>query len=170
MPKRVAFLFVVYSAPILCQAPSLHGDAFVMDGHIHLMTRQLLEGLDIGQRYPTAILTCRAPARVDSTRCFFRLYAGALPGHPFPALAHRQLVNEPTGNPVRREAEPHAAFAFPVVGILGSLTALEVADVARYLVGKLVQEPPHHLPLHVEGERVIRMAATVGEDAPSISG
>src|SRR5260221_8155770 len=52
MSKRSAFLFAVYSAPILCQAPSLHRDAFVMDGHIHVMTRQLLEGLDIGQRYP----------------------------------------------------------------------------------------------------------------------
>ena len=33
------------------QAPSLHHDAFVMDGHIHVMTRQLLQGTDIGQRY-----------------------------------------------------------------------------------------------------------------------
>lgn len=30
----------------------LHKKAFVMDGHIHMMTRQLLEGLDIGDRYP----------------------------------------------------------------------------------------------------------------------
>ncbi|MBL8212574.1 MAG: dipeptidase [Bryobacterales bacterium] len=30
---------------------SLHRDAFVMDGHIHVMTRQLLQGSDIGQRY-----------------------------------------------------------------------------------------------------------------------
>lgn len=29
----------------------LHKNAFVMDGHIHVMSRQLLEGLDIGQRY-----------------------------------------------------------------------------------------------------------------------
>ncbi len=29
----------------------LHKKAFVMDGHIHMMTRQLLEGLDIGDRY-----------------------------------------------------------------------------------------------------------------------
>lgn len=29
----------------------LHADAFVMDGHIHMMSRQLLGGLDIGQRY-----------------------------------------------------------------------------------------------------------------------
>ena len=31
--------------------PDLHKKAFVMDGHIHMMTRQLLEGLDIGDRY-----------------------------------------------------------------------------------------------------------------------
>jgi len=29
----------------------LHKKAFVMDGHIHMMTRQLLQGLDIGDRY-----------------------------------------------------------------------------------------------------------------------
>lgn len=29
----------------------LHKRAFVMDGHIHMMTRQLLQGLDLGDRY-----------------------------------------------------------------------------------------------------------------------
>jgi membrane dipeptidase len=32
-------------------AADLHRDAFVMDGHVHVMTRQLLQNLDIGQRY-----------------------------------------------------------------------------------------------------------------------
>ncbi len=32
-------------------AADLHHDAFVMDGHVHVMTRQLLEKSDIGQRY-----------------------------------------------------------------------------------------------------------------------
>ncbi len=32
-------------------ASDLHKKAFVMDGHIHMMTRQLLQGLDIGDRY-----------------------------------------------------------------------------------------------------------------------
>src|SRR6185369_17563015 len=32
--------------------PALHRDAFVMDGHTHVMTRELLLGTDIGQRYP----------------------------------------------------------------------------------------------------------------------
>lgn len=30
----------------------LHKKAFVMDGHIHMMSRQLLQGLNIGNRYP----------------------------------------------------------------------------------------------------------------------
>jgi len=33
------------------EMPALHRDAFVMDGHVHVMTRQLLQNLDIGQRY-----------------------------------------------------------------------------------------------------------------------
>ena len=32
--------------------PALHRDAFVMDGHVHVMTRELLKNTDIGQRYP----------------------------------------------------------------------------------------------------------------------
>lgn len=35
----------------LCAAADLHKDAFVMDGHIHVMSRQLLQGADIGERY-----------------------------------------------------------------------------------------------------------------------
>ena len=38
--------------PAFAQNPNLHRDAFVMDAHVHVMTRQLLEGLDIGDRYP----------------------------------------------------------------------------------------------------------------------
>src|SRR5688572_31320914 len=50
MRSLVALL--LSAVPGLSQAPSLHRDAFVMDGHIHVMTRQLLQGTDIGQRYP----------------------------------------------------------------------------------------------------------------------
>jgi membrane dipeptidase len=32
--------------------PALHREAFVMDGHTHVMTRELLMHTDIGQRYP----------------------------------------------------------------------------------------------------------------------
>lgn len=31
--------------------PKLHRKAFVMDGHVHVMTRELLMKTDIGQRY-----------------------------------------------------------------------------------------------------------------------
>jgi membrane dipeptidase len=37
----------------LCAAQtSLHERAFVMDGHVHVMSRQLLQGVDIGDRLP----------------------------------------------------------------------------------------------------------------------
>ena len=44
------------SQPILSTAnaidpATLHRKAFVMDGHIHMMSRQLLQGLDMGERY-----------------------------------------------------------------------------------------------------------------------
>src|SRR5690606_15873637 len=35
----------------ISSSASIHPPAFVMDGHIHVMSRQLLEGFDIGQRY-----------------------------------------------------------------------------------------------------------------------
>ncbi len=44
-------LFVLLSIVLPAQTPNLHRDAFVMDGHIHVMSRQLLQGLDIGERY-----------------------------------------------------------------------------------------------------------------------
>src|SRR5262245_27445343 len=31
--------------------PALHREAFVMDGHTHVMTRELLMNTDIGERY-----------------------------------------------------------------------------------------------------------------------
>jgi membrane dipeptidase len=44
-----------YNLPLTPQnkpMPDLHRNAFVMDGHIHVMTRELLMKTDIGQRYP----------------------------------------------------------------------------------------------------------------------
>jgi membrane dipeptidase len=49
---RNLVLLMLASAVSRSQGPSFHRDAFVMDGHIHVMTRQLLQGKDIGQRYP----------------------------------------------------------------------------------------------------------------------
>jgi membrane dipeptidase len=51
MTARMTVLALLSTAPVYCQVSTLHQDAFVMDGHIHVMTRQLLQGLDIGQRY-----------------------------------------------------------------------------------------------------------------------
>ena len=44
-----------YNLPLTSQGkkmPDLHRKAFVMDGHMHVMTRELLMKTDIGQRYP----------------------------------------------------------------------------------------------------------------------
>ena len=50
LPRILAVSLAVACAAI-SQVPTLHRDAFVMDGHIHVMTRQLLQKSDIGQRY-----------------------------------------------------------------------------------------------------------------------
>lgn len=50
MIRPFGFLLLTAVAAV-GQTPSLHGDAFVMDGHIHVMSRQLLENSDIGKRY-----------------------------------------------------------------------------------------------------------------------
>jgi membrane dipeptidase len=52
MLVRIAVLTVLFVAAACSQDPSFHRNAFVMDGHIHVMTRELLQGLDVGQRYP----------------------------------------------------------------------------------------------------------------------
>lgn len=41
----------VFSTPPNKPMPVLHRNAFVMDGHTHVMTRELLMGTDIGKRY-----------------------------------------------------------------------------------------------------------------------
>ncbi len=45
-------LLLVCAASVGWAQGDLHFDAFVMDGHVHVMSRQLLEGLDIGDRLP----------------------------------------------------------------------------------------------------------------------
>ena len=42
----------IASASLNKSINDLHRDAFVMDGHMHVMTRELLLNTDIGQRYP----------------------------------------------------------------------------------------------------------------------
>lgn len=52
----------------------LHRDAFVMDGHIHMMTRQLLGGLDIGQRYPDGHVDLPRAIEGGLDAMFFSVY------------------------------------------------------------------------------------------------
>lgn len=66
--------------------PDLHKKAFVMDGHIHVMTRQLLEGLDIGQRYPDGHVDLPRAIEGGIDAMFFTVYT------PEPYYPGRQEV------------------------------------------------------------------------------
>ena len=74
MTRSVVLLTLVSVAPSVCQVSSLHRDAFVMDGHIHVMTRQLLQGLDIGQRYPDGHFDLIRAQRGGLDAMFFSVY------------------------------------------------------------------------------------------------
>ena len=74
MTRRVVLLTLLSVAPTVCQVSSLHRDAFVMDGHIHVMTRQLLQGLDIGQRYPDGHFDLIRAQRGGLDAMFFSVY------------------------------------------------------------------------------------------------
>ena len=52
----------------------LHKNAFVMDGHIHMMSRQLLQGLDIGQRYPDGHVDLPRAVQGGLDAFFFSVY------------------------------------------------------------------------------------------------
>ena len=52
----------------------LHKKAFVMDGHIHVMTRQLLQGLDIGDRYPDGHVDLPRAVEGGLDAMFFSVY------------------------------------------------------------------------------------------------
>lgn len=53
---------------------SLHEKAFVMDGHIHVMSRQLLEGLDIGDRYSDGTVDLPRAREGGLDAMFFSVY------------------------------------------------------------------------------------------------
>ena len=62
-------------APAFAQdVTDLHRDAFVMDAHIHVMTRQLLQGLDIGDRYPTGDVDLPRAQEGGLDAMFFSIY------------------------------------------------------------------------------------------------
>jgi membrane dipeptidase len=60
---------------------SLHRKAFVMDGHTHVMTRELLTGTDIGQRYPNGNVDLPRAREGGVDAMFFSVYT---PEHYYP--------------------------------------------------------------------------------------
>jgi len=54
--------------------PDLHRKAFVMDGHVHVMTRELLLGTDIGQRYPDGTVDLPRAKEGGLNAMFFSVY------------------------------------------------------------------------------------------------
>ncbi len=63
------------------QIPELHRNAFVMDGHIHVMTRELLMGTDIGQRYSDGTVDLPRAKEGGLDAMFFTVYT---PEHYYP--------------------------------------------------------------------------------------
>jgi membrane dipeptidase len=61
--------------------PSLHRKAFVMDGHTHVMTRELLLGTDIGQRYSDGNFDLPRAREGGIDAMFFSVYT---PEHYYP--------------------------------------------------------------------------------------
>lgn len=61
--------------------PELHRKAFVMDGHVHVMTRELLMGTDIGQRYPDGTVDLPRAKEGGLDAMFFSVYT---PEHYYP--------------------------------------------------------------------------------------
>ena len=54
--------------------PDLHRKAFVMDGHTHVMTRELLMGTDIGQRYTDGTVDLPRAREGGIDAMFFSVY------------------------------------------------------------------------------------------------
>jgi membrane dipeptidase len=54
--------------------PDLHRKAFVMDGHVHVMTRELLLNTDIGQRYPDGTVDLPRAKEGGLKAMFFSVY------------------------------------------------------------------------------------------------
>ncbi|MCB0686808.1 MAG: membrane dipeptidase [Saprospiraceae bacterium] len=61
--------------------PELHRNALVMDGHVHVMTRELLLGTDIGQRYPDGTVDLPRAKEGGVDAMFFSVYT---PEHYYP--------------------------------------------------------------------------------------
>jgi membrane dipeptidase len=60
--------------------PALHREAFVMDGHTHVMTRELLMKTDIGQRYPDGNVDLPRAKEGGVDAMFFSVYTQVTEG------------------------------------------------------------------------------------------
>lgn len=76
MRVRVLFLFAASAVFSFSQVPELHRKAFVMDGHIHTMTRELLQGTDVGQRYKDGHFDLPRALQGGLKAMFFSVYTG----------------------------------------------------------------------------------------------
>src|SRR5690606_31483667 len=63
------------------QMPELHRKALVMDGHTHVMTRELLMGTNIGKRYPDGTVDLPRAREGGVDAMFFSVYT---PEHYYP--------------------------------------------------------------------------------------
>ncbi len=73
-----------YNLPLTHQGkpmPDLHRKAFVMDGHVHVMTRELLMKTDIGQRYTDGTVDLPRAKEGGLDAMFFSVYT---PEHYYP--------------------------------------------------------------------------------------
>jgi membrane dipeptidase len=73
-----------YNLPLTPQSkpmPDLHRKAFVMDGHVHVMTRELLLKTDIGQRYMDGTVDLPRAKEGGVDAMFFSVYT---PEHYYP--------------------------------------------------------------------------------------
>ena len=71
-----------HSSPLQTKPmPRLHREAFVMDGHVHVMTRELLMNTDIGQRYPDGNVDLPRAKEGGLDAMFFTVYT---PEHNYP--------------------------------------------------------------------------------------
>src|SRR5690606_15388481 len=61
--------------------PEIHRKALVMDGHTHVMTRELLMGTDIGQRYANGTVDLPRAKEGGLDAMFFSVYT---PEHYYP--------------------------------------------------------------------------------------
>jgi membrane dipeptidase len=80
--KQLILLFAA-AATAFAQMPDIHRDALVLDGHVHVMSRQLLEGLDINDRYPDGHIDLPRAREGGVDAMFFSVYTPEpyLPGH-----------------------------------------------------------------------------------------